>query len=106
MRGQRTAGSRRALRALALLLALAVGFGALGHATTGHATKHASRVAAALAITAGDVQHGTVDLDHGAAPARLTTGATADTTRDSSPSVSSRTAHTPQVRGPPGQSSA
>jgi hypothetical protein len=107
MRAHRTAGNRPRLRAaLALLLALAIGFAVTGLARTGHPHKHTAQVAAVLAVSSVDTQHGGLDLDRSTPVARPATGSVADTTRDSSRSVRSRTAHTPQVRGPPGQASA
>ena len=100
-------GRRRAgLCALALLLALALGVGATGLVRSGHAHKHAARVAAVLAVGSAETHAGTVDVDRSPAPMPPGGAAVGDATRDSSSSVSFRTAQTPQVRGPPGQSSA
>ena len=103
MRGQGKAWNRPGARALALLLTLAVGFGVTGLARTGQSHKHAVRVAAVLAVSSVDVQHGSFDVDRNAAPTRLPAASVVDTTRNSSSFVSSRTALAPQVRGPPGQ---
>jgi hypothetical protein len=103
MGGQRAAGNRSVLRAVALLLALAVAFGATGLARTGHPHKAAVRVAAVLAHKLIGTQHGGLDADRAAAPTSSPARSVADATRDSSAPVSARTAQTPQVRGPPGQ---
>ena len=94
-------------RALALLLLCVLGLSA---ATAAHSTpthRHVVRSVAVLAATGFDTAHATLKAEQpGAVPAdAVATGARVGhvDTSDSSTRTSSRTARTPQVRGPPGQ---
>lgn len=99
----RTGRRARALAVVALAtLALAITPGL----SSAHTHPHAARGAAVL-LAATDTAHGNARADtHGVAatpPAVVRIAARSAATSDPSPAVRSRTAQTPQVRGPPGQ---
>jgi hypothetical protein len=104
MRAQRHDGLRSRLPAASLLLICALALSLAASGRTAHATKHVARGAAVVAVASWEAQHA---ADTPATLPRATTVAEAapsGTARaDSYASVSSPTARTPQVRGPPGE---
>jgi hypothetical protein len=107
MRAQNRVGSGPRLRALALLTTCLLGLTLVTAARSSAAHKQLAHRTAVIAVTNADVAHllHRTDLPSGLPPSAGAPSA-AVTSLDfanSSSAVRSRTAHTPQVRGPPGQ---
>ena len=103
-------GSRARLRTVAALLVCILGLALVTSARTATTHKHLARGTAVLTASTGDLGHGAQRTDqHAAVPAAAPSAPVLTrfgTSADSSTSASSRTAPTPQVRGPPGQAAA
>jgi hypothetical protein len=106
MEAQRRTGVASRLRALALLITCVCGLTLVTAAHSSAAHKPAAPRVAVLAVTSADVQQLLHRADQPAGPPLAppvgAPGAGPADFANSSLSVSSRTAHTPQVRGPPG----
>jgi hypothetical protein len=107
MRAQRRIQRDPRCRALVLLLLCALGLGLATGAHSAPAHKHVTHAAAVLAVVTSDTAHGTLRTEQPGAVALPAVAAVALAgrvgTSDSSTRTSSRTAHAPQVRGPPGE---
>jgi hypothetical protein len=105
MQAQRRDNSAARLRALALLLTCVLGLTLVTAAGSGQAHRHLARGVAVVAVTGSDTLHSAFRHDQDAtlqsAPAAAVGLAGRLGPSDSSTSVSSRTARTPKVRGPP-----
>lgn len=103
-------GSRARLRTVAALLVCILSLALVTSARTATTHKHLARGTAVLTASTGDLGHGAQRTDqHAAVPVAPSSGPVLTrlgTSADSSTSASSRTAPTPQVRGPPGQAAA
>jgi hypothetical protein len=107
MRAGNRYGADSRVRALALLLTCILGLTLVSGARAAVTHKQVAHRAAVLAVSTADGLHlGQRPDQAGTLPSAAATGSNAAVfTRcaDSSTAVSSRTAHAPQVRGPPGQ---
>jgi hypothetical protein len=104
--GHSRTGNDTRLRALALLITCLLGLTLVTAAHSTHTHKHVSHGVAVLAVSTVDLpQHAPRPDHHGlAAPPTVTTATVEGSdTSDSSTRVSSYTAQTPQVRGPPAE---
>ncbi len=107
MRAQRRVDVDARSRALVLLLLCALGLGLVTAAHSVPSHKHVTHAVAVLAAVSGDTAQAHLRAEPpGAVPVAAVAAGTRTgrfDTSDSSTRASSRTAQTPQVRGPPGE---
>jgi hypothetical protein len=106
MQARRRGGSHTRLRALGLLFSFVLGLTLVTAAHAADPHKHAPHAVAVAAITTVDTPSGArhiFDGDLAAAPRHSALEVAAVDTPDSSQRARSRTAQTPQIRGPPEQ---